>query len=429
MPDIIAIIEAIALVPTSLLLVLILVQYGILIFGRRESHDSGPSPSVSVLIPAHNEGRYIKKTVESVERNGYPGRLEIIIADDGSVDDTPEIIKGFTKDGKIRIKSIRTNHIGKSRAMNKMIGMARNDIIVTIDGDTTIEKGSLEKLAALFSDSNVAATTGSMKIANHGHSVITWFQRLEYFGFSLFNYMCHKANGMYCTAGTLSAFRRSVMNDMKGFNDRVLIEDKDLGLRMRKSGHKISYVPKAVAYTNTPERWRHLLKQRMRWSKGGIQVIKDHRDLLFNRKLPGIGFFSMPVMGYWYFHSAIIILIALQVLLGYNTYFLSSGTAFSIDVAQYFLFWFSIFGAINLAYNTLTGVWPMTLLAIENILIVALTYVLMLYSIRWMGERLRLRDALAMVFMFPYWIIIMAVNLVSNVEWFRRPGLNRWDKS
>jgi cellulose synthase/poly-beta-1,6-N-acetylglucosamine synthase-like glycosyltransferase len=428
MPDLIAIIEAIALIPTSILLGLILVQYGILLFGRKEVHDSGPSPSVSVLIPAHNEGRYIAKTVESVQHNGYPGKLEIIVADDGSTDDTPNILKELARKSKQSIRAIRTNHIGKSRAMNRMIGMARHDIVVTIDGDTCIEKGSLEKLVAPFADGKVAATTGSMKIANHGHSVITWFQRLEYFGFSLFNHMCNKANGMYCTAGTLSAFRRSVLNEMNGFNDRVLIEDKDLGLRMRRAGHKISYVPKAVAYTNTPERWRHLLRQRMRWSKGGIQVIKDHRGLLFRRKLPGIGFFSMPVMSYWYFHSAIIILIALQVLLGYNTYFLSTGTAFSIDVAQYFLFWFSIFGAINLAFNTLTGVWPMTLLAVENILIVALTYVLMLYSIKWMGERIRLRDALAMVFMFPYWIIIMAVNLASNMEWFRRPGLNRWDK-
>jgi len=421
------IIEAIALVPTSILLVLVLAQCGILVFGKKEEHAAGRNPSVSVLIPAHNEGRYIKKTIDSVLGNGYRGRLEVIVANDGSTDNTADVLGSYA--GGSGVKSIRTDHIGKSRAMNRMIGMAANEIIITIDGDTLIEKGSLEKLVAPFSEPGVAATTGSMKIANHGHSVITWFQRLEYFGFSLFNHMCNKVNGLYCTAGTLSAFRRSVLREMKGFNDRVLIEDKDLGLRMRKAGHRISYVPKAVAHTNSPERWRHLLKQRVRWSKGGIQVIKDHRSLLFSRKLPGIGFFSMPVMGYWYFHSAIIILIALQVLLGYNTYFLSSGTVLSIDVAQYFLLWFSVFGAINLAYNTLTGVWPMTLLAVENVLIVALTYALMLYSIKWMGERLRLRDALAMVFMFPYWIIIMAVNLASNIEWFRRPGLNRWDKS
>jgi len=420
------IIEAIALVPTSILLVLVIAQCCILVFGKKEEYAAGYRPSVSVLIPAHNEGSYIRKTIDSVLGNGYKGRLEVIVANDGSTDNTADVLGSYPKDSGV--KSIRTEHIGKSRAMNRMIGMASNDIVVTIDGDTIIEKGSLERLVAPLSDSNVAAATGSMKIANHGHPVITWFQRLEYFGFSLFNHICNKANGLYCTAGTLSAFRRSVLSEMNGFNDRVLIEDKDLGLRMRKAGHKISYVPKAVAHTNSPERWRHLLKQRMRWSKGGIQVIKDHRSLLFSRKLPGIGFFSMPVMGYWYFHSAIIILIALQVLIGYNTYFLSTGTAFSIDVAQYFLLWFSVFGAINLAYNTLTGVWPMTLLAVENVLIVALTYMLMLYSIRWMGERLRLRDALAMVFMFPYWIIIMAVNLASNTEWFRRPGLNRWDK-
>lgn len=420
------IIETIALIPTSALLGLILVQYGILIFGRKSSHEKGGSPSVSVIIPAHNEGRYIAKTIDSVSGNGYKGKLEIIVANDGSTDSTADALKPYSK--KAGVKVINTNHVGKSRAMNKMIKLAQNEIVITIDGDTVIEKGGLEELVAPFSDAAVAATTGSMKIANQSHAMITWFQRLEYFGFSLFNHMCHKANGMYCTAGTLSAFRRSVLDEMGGFNDHVLIEDKDLGLRMRDAGHKIEYVPKAVAYTNSPENWRHLLKQRMRWSKGGIQVIKKHKNILFSKKLPGIGFFSLPVMSYWYFHSAMIIIILLQVFLGYNTHFLSQGTVFSIDVAQHFLFWFSIFGAINLAYNTLTGVWPATLLAVENILIIVLTYALMIYSVKWMGERPGLRDALAIIFMFPYWLVIMAVNLVSNVEWFRKPSLNRWDK-
>jgi len=446
MPDLIAVIEAIALVPTSILLGLILVQYGILLFGRRERYQQaqGPGPSVSVLIPAHNEGRYIGRTIDSVLENGYPGRLEVIVANDGSTDNTADVLKAYIKkhgkDSKVNstndvkgsadagIRVINTGHIGKSRAMNRMLGMARNDIVVTIDGDTRIERASLEKLVAPFSDSRVAAATGSMKIANHNRRLITWFQRLEYFGFSLFNEMCHRAKGMYCTAGTLSAFRRSVRTKMGGFNDRVLIEDKDFGLRLTASGHKIKYVPKAVAYTNSPEKWRHLLRQRFRWSRGGIQVIKKHRSMLFNRRFPGIGFFSLPVMGYWYFHSAIIILIFLQVLLGYNTYFLSGGVALSPDVVQYFVFWFSIFGAINLAYNTLTGVWPVTALAVLNIAIVALTYALILYSIKWMGERPGLRDAIAIVFMFPYWIVIMAVNLASNTEWFRQPALNKWDK-
>ena len=348
------------------------------------------------------------------------------MANDGSSDNTSDVLEHYSKKPNIRI--INTDHIGKSRAMNRMIKMASNDIVVTIDGDTVIDKNGLEKLVAPFTDTKVAATSGSMKIANHNRRLVTWFQRLEYFGFSLFNEMCHKVNGMYCTAGTLSAFRRSVLTDMGGFNDKILIEDKDLGLRMTSAGHKIKYVPRAVAFTNSPERWRHLLKQRFRWSKGGIQVIKKHKNLLFNRRFMGIGFFSIPVMGYWYFHSAMIILIFLQVFLGYNTYFLANGVTFSFDVAQYFLLWFSIFGVINMGYNIFIGAWPLTVLSLLNMLIVLLTYSLMLYSIKWMGDRLKLRDVIAMIFMFPYWIVVMAVNLYSNLEWFRQPTLNRWDK-
>ena len=134
-------------------------------------------------------------------------------------------------------------------------------------------------------------------------------------------------------------------------------------------------------------------------------------------------------MSYWYFHSAIIVLIFLQVFIGYGNNFLSSGVVMSPEVAQYFLFWFSIFGAVNLAINTLAGVWPATPLNVLNILIVLMTYALMIYSIRWMGEKPGIRDAVAIIFMFPYWIAVMAVNVASNIEWPIKRSLNRWDKS
>jgi cellulose synthase/poly-beta-1,6-N-acetylglucosamine synthase-like glycosyltransferase len=426
MAELLAIIEAIALIPTTALFLLLVLQCCILVFRRGLQFQSGGRPYLSVLMPAHNEGRHIREAIESVLNSGYRGRLELIVADDGSTDETPAIIREYSKKGLIR--AIRTDHVGKSRAMNRMLGMARGELVVTVDGDTRIDKGSLGKLAAPFADSRVGAASGSMKEANHGRNPLTWFQRLEYFGFSLFSEMCRRVDGMYCTAGTLSAFRKSALRKLGGFKERILMEDKDLGLRFVEAGWKVGYVPQAVAYTQTPESVGKLVRQRLRWGRGGIQALKQHKDAYLNRKYGGVGLFSMPFMSYWYFYSFVIIIIFLQVLLGYNAYFLSKGVAFSPDVLQYFFNWFTVFGAIFLAANNITGVWPATALSVLNVAIVVMTYGLMLYSVRWMGERVGVRDIVAMCFMFPYWILIMAVNLASNVEWFRKPALNRWKK-
>jgi cellulose synthase/poly-beta-1,6-N-acetylglucosamine synthase-like glycosyltransferase len=419
-------IETIAIIPTAALLLLVIAQWSIIIFGRRERFLPLKHPPISVLIPAHNEERYIGQTIDSLKGSGYPGKMEIIVTDDGSTDNTPAILKRYSRRGLIRV--FRTNHIGKSRAMNMMMKSARNPIIVTVDGDTVIENGSLEKLVAPFSDSRVAASTGSMKEANTNGGLLTWFQRLEYFGFSLFGDVCSRVGGMYCTAGTLSAFRKEVMVDLGGFDEKVLIEDKDIGLKIVKGGLKISYVPEAVAYTYTPEKLGHLVRQRFRWAKGGIQVLKRHKELYLNTEHPGVGFFSLPFMSYWYFHSAVIILMFLQVSLGYGQYFLSNGVFFSADVVQYFFSWFSIFGAISLAINNILGVWQATALSVLTILMVLLTYGMTIYSIIWSGEKPTARDVVAICFMPPYWIITMAVNLASNIEWFRSPKQNKWKK-
>jgi cellulose synthase/poly-beta-1,6-N-acetylglucosamine synthase-like glycosyltransferase len=178
-----------------------------------------------------------------------------------------------------------------------------------------------------------------------------------------------------------------------------------------------------------PERLKDLWRQRVRWTKADIQIAKRYRNMYFNRKRGGAGMFSLPVMTYWQFHAcALIILIALQIILGYNQYFLSNGTVFSGEVAKFVFGWFSLFGIINLGVNTALGVWPLTLLSGLSIFAIAASYVLYIYSIFWLGEKPGIRDIVVFFFMFPYWLITMAAQVVGLAEWFRGEGRNWWEK-
>jgi len=419
-------VESIAIIPTFFLLIVVLSQYLVLIFKPKKKIIGNSKPSVSILIPAHNEGAYLRKTIESILNSDYNGKKEIIVIDDGSVDDTPRIIREFKK--KRLIKSIRTNHIGKSNAMNRGLKLAKNEIIVTVDGDTIIEKGSLDKLLAPFSDKKVAATTGAIKVVN-SRRLITWFQRVEYLYFSFYKSLCDRLDGIIWVSGTLSAIRKKCLKDEKGFNPRVLLEDMDLALKLIKKGYKIHYISDAIALTHAPEKIKDLARQRFRWLRGGIQMMKQHFDMYFNKKYFGSGFFSLPLMSYWYFHSLITgILIFLQVILGYYNYFYVYGNILSFNVLTYFFNWFSVFGIINLTYQTVIGNFPLTLLNFLNIIVVALNYAIYFYSIKWFKEKLTLKDLFAFIFMFPYWVFLMIIQIYSNIEWFSEKARNQWNK-
>jgi cellulose synthase/poly-beta-1,6-N-acetylglucosamine synthase-like glycosyltransferase len=418
------IIEAIAIIPTLFLLIIVFLQYSILLFVPKKKISGKFKSSVSILVPAHNEGQNLEKTIESILNSGFKGKKEVIVIDDGSTDNTTQIIKKFEE--KKLIRSVRTNHIGKSRAMNEGLKLAKYEIVVTVDGDTKIEKGSLDKLILPFKDEKVAATIGVIKVANT-HKPLTWFQRLEYLYYSFYKSLCDRIDGIISATGTFSAIRKKYLN--RGYSSKFYSEDIDLTLNLIKSGYKIRFAPEAIAYTFVPESLKGLAKQRYRWCRGCIQVMKEHSDLFFNRKHLGTGFFSLPVLLYWYWHSLVMgLLIFLQIFLGYYTYFYIYGSILSFEVIKYFFYWFSVFGMVNLSYQILIGNFPLTLLAVLNIIAVPLTYLMYFYSMRQLREKITVKDILALIFMFPYWILIMAVQVYSNREWLRPEPKNRWDK-
>ncbi len=259
---------------------------------RPNIKEFGTIPSVSIIIPAYNEGKVIEKTIRSVLELNY-SQKEIIVVDDGSTDDTLKIAKLMETNNQIRVISRRKNG-GKWRAINKGIESSKSDIIVCIDADTVLDKNAIQPLVNHFIDSKVGAVAGNIKVGNRD-KLLTKLQALEYI--SQLNIQ-RRSEAFFqkitVVPGPLGAFRKSIIKEVGFYTGDTFAEDADLTLKILRAGYKIKYEPKSIGYTEAPIFFFDLAKQRYRWYRGLLQVIIKHKGMVFNPKYGTTGLFIIP---------------------------------------------------------------------------------------------------------------------------------------
>ncbi|MDD4354232.1 MAG: glycosyltransferase family 2 protein, partial [Candidatus Nanoarchaeia archaeon] len=238
--------------------------------------------SISVVIPAFNEEESIEKTVMSVYLQDYPKELfEIIVVNDGSKDNTKKICLELEKKGIIRL--INQKNGGKANAVNKGIKIAKNELIYIIDADSFADKNSFNALIGYFNDSNVAAVSSSMRVKNN----LSFFEKLQWVEYLLsviFRKVQSLFNSMYVTPGPGSIYRKSVINEIGGFNEETLTEDMEIAFNIQNHGYIIENSLNSIVYTSTPSLLQDLLRQRKRWYSGYFEDSIKYRHLLFNAK-------------------------------------------------------------------------------------------------------------------------------------------------
>lgn len=262
-------------------------------------------------------------------------------------------------------------HSGKSDAVNFGISKARNQIVIVLDADSEIEKNALVKIMEPFGDPKVAGVSGILR-AKQNRNPLTWFQDLEYMLASGSRYLFNKVNATYFLPG-FAAFRKKALQRVGGFSKTTFSEDLDIGLQLKKAGYKLE-MSDATIHTRVPETITGLVKQRVRWCLGTLQVLRKHSDMILNRKYGMVGVYCVPLQVFWYFYGLIYVPIALyQIFGGYIQNFAAYGNYFSIEVAKYFFNWLSAYGMAEYVYNTFTGVYPTTV-AFYTLLIMFLLY-------------------------------------------------------
>ena len=251
-----------------------------------------PPPSVTVLIPAHNEESVIVQTVTSVLLSDL-NDIQVIVVDDGSTDRTLELLQShFGKNQAVQI--IHQVNRGKAAALNNALSHAHTDIVVTIDADTEIEPDAIRTLLRHFSDPKVAAVAGNVKVGNRSRWLTRW-QALEYItSQNMEKRAFDLLNCITVVPGALGAWRRKAIEDGGGITADTVAEDADLTIGIRRLGWRITYDEDSIAWTEAPETPAALIRQRFRWTFGTLQSFWKHRDTLFRPKYGTLGCIALP---------------------------------------------------------------------------------------------------------------------------------------
>jgi poly-beta-1,6 N-acetyl-D-glucosamine synthase len=284
-----------------LVTVLLLLRTGMLVTlavaHRLREGQGGPdlafTPPVSVIICAFNEGLVIRQSLMAVLQSTYPGPLEVLVVNDGSTDNTGEILKEMAqKDTRVRI--ITHPNRGKAISLNQAFNEASHDILVTLDADTLCEPQSIGYLIAPLVDKKVGAVSGKVLVHN-SKSVLGRMQSLEYlWGFNLDRRAHDLINGIVVVPGAAAAFRRSAVTHVGGISADTFAEDTDVTLALHAAGYTIRYAPKGIAWTDAPQTLSTFVRQRKRWSFGTLQCLWKHRGLVCKRDGGALSWFVLP---------------------------------------------------------------------------------------------------------------------------------------
>ncbi|MCA0374404.1 MAG: glycosyltransferase [Gemmatimonadetes bacterium] len=257
----------------------------------RRATDRTFTPMVSVLIPAYNEGRVITRTIASVLAQDYPD-FEVVVIDDGSRDDTAAAAESMTSDARVRV--LRQANAGKAAALNTGIAAAAGAVLVVIDADTVLAPDALLHLVHPLADRRVGAVAGNAKVGNRVNLVTRW-QAVEYVtSQNLDRRAFVLLNCITVVPGAIGAWRREAVLAAGGFRTDTLAEDQDLTLTLLRAGHRVALADHAIAYTEAPETFAALLKQRFRWSFGTLQCAWKHRAALGRREAGALGLVGLP---------------------------------------------------------------------------------------------------------------------------------------
>jgi len=234
-------------------------------------------PSVSIIVPAHNEEKVIERCIESLLEVDYP-KKEIIVVDDGSSDKTYWLAKKYAGKG---VKVIRRRRAGgKPVALNTGMLLAEGEIIVTCDADSLISRTALKAIVKRFQDPAVTAVAGNVKVLNRTN-LVTKCQALEYIvNENIYRRVFDIFGVVPVVPGPLAAFRKKALREIGFYDKDTLTEDFDITVKILKAGKVVQALSNAVVYTEAPSTWRDFYRQRLRWNYGTFQTLRKHWNVL-----------------------------------------------------------------------------------------------------------------------------------------------------
>lgn len=310
--------------------------------------DEANYPTVSILVPAHDEEMVIAKTVKSILLLNYPkDKMELIVINDNSSDSTSTILSKIQQEFLgYNFKIINTDKTnggkGKSNALNIGYASSTGDFIAVYDADNTPDKNALKYLIKrIFYDDELGAVIGKFRTRNKEKNLLTKFINIETLNFQWLSQAGRWQLLKLCTIpGTNFVIRKTVFEKLGGWDINAIAEDTEISFRLYKLGYKIAFMPLSVTYEQEPETLKVWFKQRTRWSKGNVYVVIKYLGKIFSNTPKRIVFdifyyFSI----YFLFLSSVVVSDTLFILsLGFGIKIHLSGNFLILWILAYLLF-------------------------------------------------------------------------------------------
>lgn len=251
-------------------------------YKRIQSVNDNELPTLTVIVPAFNEGRFVFDTLNSIAQSNYPkDKIQLIAIDDGSKDDTWQwMIKVKEQLGDFISIYQQPENQGKRYALYKGFNLATGDVFVTIDSDSIIDKDTLRNLVTPFVvDGNCGAVAGNVKIHNKKTIIPRMLNVSFAFSFGFIRAAQSQMNTVLCTPGALSAYRKeAVMSCLENWINQTFLgvktdigEDRAMTNMIMNQGYSILFQSNALVYTNIPETYKTLRRMFTRWERSNVR--------------------------------------------------------------------------------------------------------------------------------------------------------------
>jgi hyaluronan synthase len=238
-------------------------------------------PRVSVVIPAFNEGPMVERSIRSAAQCDYPKeRLEIIVVDDGSRDDTFFHMQRLRREHPELVKLVRfKGNRGKRDALAAGFRAASGSILVTIDSDSEIEARTLHEMVAPFlASADVGAVAGRVTVLNRDTTISRMLEVQYALAFDFGRAAQSTYRCVACCPGALSAFRReAVLPFLDEWTAQKFLgrpvnhgEDQALTNIVLRQGYDTVYQRSAVIHTLAPVTYRQMSRMFVRWDRSFI---------------------------------------------------------------------------------------------------------------------------------------------------------------
>ncbi len=268
------------------------------------------TPVISCGLTCYSEGEDIKKTILTLCEQVYRGHIEIIAVVDGASTNTHTyqaalesraLVARYTRRSLIILPKWQRG--GRVSSSNAALNIAKGELFFALDADTSFDNDMVNQIVQEFTDPNVPAVGGSLRVRNDKVSLVSRMQAMEYM-ISLQGAKTGLAewNVINSISGAFGAFRTKFIRQIGGW-DTHSGEDLDITLRIkqymaRHPGLRIPFAAHAIGYTDVPVAAKSLFMQRIRWD-GDLYFLylRKHKQGISPRLLGWRNYISTVLYG------------------------------------------------------------------------------------------------------------------------------------